>query len=360
MSLNDAVGDAPLQTAVALILFRRPDRTAKVMEGIREARPAKLFLIADGPHPGDEEETRDCESARAAAERVDWPCEVVRNYADQNLGLKTRISTGIDGVFEQVDRAIILEDDCLPHSSFFRYCDELLERYHDDDRIMHVAGSQLLDRAPGNGASYHFSRYVHIWGWGTWRRAWRHFDVGLRDWHADSKAERDRGLKQMFGDQSERRYWRYRWDNSGQIDNWDAQWSYALLARDGLAINPNRNLISNIGFGADATNAIEDPHGIGGRPLEGMHFPLAHPSSIAPDAGCDAQASRLFMHPDPTRPPALPRPALGTRLWQGTLRAGGRALDFVPKPIRPRIRHRDRRPATLLDRSTAKDRGSDL
>jgi hypothetical protein len=358
MSLNDAVGDAPLQTAVALILFRRPDRTAKVLERIREARPTKLFLIADGPHPGDGEEARDCESARAVAERVDWPCEVVRDYAKQNLGLKARVSSGIDGVFEQVDRAIILEDDCLPHSTFFRYCDELLERYRHDERIMHVAGSQLLPSPPAGGASYHCSRYVHVWGWGTWRRAWEQFDVDLVDWHARSQRDRDRRLKEMFGEESERRNWRYRWDNSRQIDNWDAQWAYAVMARGGLAINPNRNLISNIGFGTDATHAIEDPHGIGGRPLEGMSFPLIHPSTIAPDAGGDAQASRLFRHPVPM--PAPSGPALGTRIWQGTLRAGGRALDFVPEPIRPRIRHRDRRPGAVLDgSSTAKRRESD-
>ena len=332
---------AALETPVALILFRRPERTARVFERIREARPTQLFLIADGPSAGDEEEARDAEAARAVVEQVDWPCEVVRDYASENLGLKHRIPTGLGRLFERVERAIVLEDDCLPHPSFFPYCDQLLDRYADEERIVHVSGSQLLRRPP-SGAGYHFSRYVHIWGWATWRRAWRHYDVELADWHRLPDAEREARLRRLFDEESERRYWRYVWNKSAEIDNWDAQWSYVCLMRDALAINPNRNLISNVGFGSDATNALEDPFGIGGRPLEGIEFPLSHPSAIERDVEADAEASRrLFRHPDPPPPPAAWRePVERVRWW--ALRAGGRALDFVPERIRPKIRHRDR------------------
>jgi hypothetical protein len=328
-----------LETPVALIIFKRPDRTERVFEQIRRARPNRLFLIADGPHEGDIEEERGCEQARAVVEAVDWPCEVTRDFAGSNIGLKHRIPTGIDGVLGKVDRAIVLEDDCLPHPTFFRYCDELLERYAEDERIMHVAGSQLLRPPPAGSASYHFSRYVHIWGWATWRRAWRHYDVELRDWHKLDPSGREERLRGMFAEESERRYWRYVWDNSREIENWDAQWSFACLAREGLAINPNRNLISNVGFGTEATNATQDPLGIAARPLEGVRFPLAHPDSTDRDADADAAASLLFRRPEPG--PA--RQALRRRAWAATLRAGGRALDFVPARIRPRIRHRDRK-----------------
>ena len=327
-----------LQTPVAFVLFRRPDRTQRVFEAIRRVGPKRLFLIADGP--GSADEAAQCEAARAVVNDVDWPCEVTRYFATENVGLKRRLPSGLDRVFAEVDRAIVLEDDCLPHETFFRFCDGLLDRYAEEERVMHIAGSQLLGDPPPRRASYHFSRYVHIWGWATWRRAWRHFDVELREWHHLSRAQREERLREMFDDEFERRYWRYVWDRSGEIENWDAQWSYAVLARRGLAANPNRNLISNIGFGTDATNAIEDPLGIAARPLEGIRFPLDHPGSIEAYAAADASASRFFRREEPT--PARDR--LGRRVWAATLRAGGRVLDYVPEPIRPRIRHRDRKP----------------
>jgi hypothetical protein len=330
------VTTSQLETPIAFVLFRRPDRTRLIFDQIRKARPTRLFLIADGPR--DPAEASECEAARAVVEDIDWPCEVTRDFASENIGLRRRLPSGLDGVFAQVDRAIVLEDDCLPHRSFFRFCDELLERYAAEERVMHVAGSQLLRNPPAGTANYHFSRYVHIWGWATWRRAWRRFDVELGDWHKLERSERDARLESMFADQSERRYWRYVWDKSGEIENWDAQWSYAVLARQGLAANPNRNLISNVGFGEDATNAIEDPLDIAARPLEGIEFPLRHPTAIERDEAADAAASFLFRREDP----GTAKTPLRRRAWATTLRAGGRALDFVPAPIRPRIRHRDR------------------
>jgi hypothetical protein len=321
-----------METAVALILFRRPELTAQVFERIREARPPKLFLIADGPRPGDQEDARLCREARAAVEEVDWPCEVVRDFADQNLGLKRRIPSGLDGVFDRVEEAIILEDDCLPDPSFFPYCEELLERYRDDERVVHISGSQLLPKPPGRW-SYHFSRGPAVWGWATWRRAWRLFDVELTEWHAMSRRQRKTRLREMFEEEGEQRHWGFVWDNSREIDNWDAQWSYVALSREKLAIHPNRNLISNVGFGDQATNATDDPHGIARRPLQGISFPLEHPPEVSRDAEADRLASHLFRRPKHER---LRRAAYRV------LQAGGNALDYVPEPIRPKIRHRDR------------------
>jgi hypothetical protein len=321
-----------MHTAVALILFRRAEYTAMVFERIRGARPRKLFLIADGPQPGNADDARGCEQARAVVERVDWPCDVVRDFADENLGLKRRIPSGLDRVFEEVEEAIILEDDCLPHPSFFPYCEELLARYRDDERVVHISGSQLLPQPPTEG-SYHFSRGPAIWGWATWRRAWRLFDVDLTDWHALTKRERKARLRRMFEEAAEQRHWGFVWDHSPEIDNWDAQWAYVALSRGLLSINPNRNLISNIGFGEEATNATDDPLGIARRPLEGTSFPLVHPPQVRRNVAADRAASQLFRRP---------REELWQRAVYGFLRAGGRALDFVPEPIRPKIRHRDR------------------
>jgi hypothetical protein len=343
MSASETAGGPPLQTAVMFLLFRRPQQTARVFERIRDARPPKLFLIADGPRPDVVDDERECEATRAVVERVDWPCEVTRDFASGNLGMQERTVSGINRTFEQVERAIILEDDCLPHPTFFRWCEEMLERYKEDERIMHISGSQLLPQRPDNGASYHFSRYVHVWGWATWRRAWRLYDDDLTDWHSKPEAEREAQLRRMFTEESERRYWRYVWNHSEEIDTWDSLWSYAVQSRGRLVANPNTSLISNIGFGEEATNAIEDPFGIAARPLEGIRFPLTHPRSIERDAEIDARMSLLvYRHPEP---PAPPRTPVRFRVWHWALRAGGRALDFVPEQIRPRIRHRDRQPS---------------
>jgi hypothetical protein len=286
-----------MRTAVALLLFRRPEETARVFERIRHARPEKLFLIADGPRPGNDEDARGCEQARAVVEGVDWDCDVVRDFADENLGLKRRIPSGLDRVFSEAEEAIVLEDDCLPHPTFFPYCEQLLDRYRDDERIVHVAGSQLL-KSPPTGGSYHFSRYPHVWGWASWRRAWDLYDVDLSDWHSDDEAGRAARLERMFEQPDERRYWGWVWDNSAEIDNWDAQWSYVGL-NHGLSVNPNRNLISNIGFSAEATNAVADPLGIAARPLQGIELPLEHPAEIERDEEADAQASQFFRRPTP-------------------------------------------------------------
>ncbi len=321
-----------MQTAVVLILFRRPELTAKVFERIGDARPPKLFLIADGPRLGNAEDARLCEEARAVVERVDWPCDVVRDFAEQNLGLKRRIPSGLDRVFAEVREAIILEDDCLPHPSFFPYCEELLARYRDDERVVHISGSQLLPQPPTEG-SYHFSRGPAVWGWATWRRAWRLFDADLTDWHAKSRRERKAELRRMFEEEAEQRHWAFVWDHSREIDNWDAQWSYVALSRGLLSINPNRNLITNVGFGDEATNATEDPLGIARRALEGISFPLVHPPEVRRNLDADRAASQLFRRPKYER---LRRAAYHV------LQAAGDALEHVPEPIRPKIRHRDR------------------
>ena len=151
-------------TPVAFIIFNRPDTTKRVFAEIAKARPPKLLVIADGPradHPADVEK---CAAVRAIIDGVDWDCEVLKNYSDVNLGCKRRVSSGLDWVFDTVEEAIILEDDCLPHPTFFRFCEEMLEKYRDDKRIAMISGDNLQFGRKRTGYSYYFSRYPHIWG----------------------------------------------------------------------------------------------------------------------------------------------------------------------------------------------------
>lgn len=171
-----------LQTPVVFFIFDRPDTTARVFAEIARGKPPKLLLVADGPRPDHPGEAEKCAAARAVVEQVDWPCEALTDYAETNLGCRRRVSSGLDWVFATVEEAIILEDNCLPHPTFFRFCEELLERYRDDERVMRISGgNHKFGRKIGTD-SYYFTRYAHVWGWASWRRAWRYYDVNMKSW----------------------------------------------------------------------------------------------------------------------------------------------------------------------------------
>ena len=273
------------KTPVVFIVFRRPELTRQVFDRIREARPPKLFVVADGPRNSDEAEL--CRQTRALTEQVDWPCEVVRDYSDKNMGARRRISSGLDWVFAQVERAIILEDDCLPDPSFFNYCDELLERYRDDDRVFSISGDNLQRGQVRGEASYFFSNYFHGWGWATWRRVWKNYDHEMEGW----PAFRDQRLENFFSDPVEQTYWRsFLNDLSASTfytSAWDYIWMLTGWMHGGLTIQPNVNLVENTGFGVDATNTTGTGGWIASRRAESIDWPLTHPVEIAADSHAD-------------------------------------------------------------------------
>lgn len=291
------MADWQLRTPVAFIIFNRPDTTERVFREIARARPSKLLVIGDGPRPDRPGEAERVAVTRAIIERVDWDCEVLTNFSEVNLGCKRRVSSGIDWVFEQVEEAIILEDDCLPEPSFFRFCDEMLERYRDDERVALISGDNFQFGRKCGEASYYFSRYVHIWGWASWRRAWRHYDREARVWPAFRDGD---GLLRVLGKRPhEIRYWSNIMDviHAGKIDTWDYQWVLTVWARGMVSVLPQKNLISNIGFGVDATHT----HGtsvFANMVTEPMSFPLRHPHSIEPNrAADDRTANQMFSAP---------------------------------------------------------------
>jgi len=173
-----SASSSALRAPVALMIFNRADLTAQLFAAIRAARPTRLLVVADGPR--NEAERAKCQAARDVI-RVDWDCQLSTHYSDVNLGCGGRISSGIDWIFREVEEAIILEDDTLPSPTFFRFCDVLLERYRDDERIMNIGGTNAYPHAmpASRPESYFFSRYGHTQGWATWRRAWKHNDVKM-------------------------------------------------------------------------------------------------------------------------------------------------------------------------------------
>lgn len=259
-----------------LLIFNRPDLTEAVMERIRQAEPEQLFIGADGPRPGHNEDKRRCVSAREVATAVDWDCDVRTLFRDQNLGCKEAVESAITWFFQQVDSGIILEDDCRPDPSFFPYCAELLARHAEDDRIFTISGNNFQDGKQRTESSYYFSRYMHCWGWATWARAWEHYRPQLKHWE---QVKTQNWLNQIFESRRSARYWTKIFNRveADEVDSWAYIWQYHIWLQSGLNILPEQNLVENIGFGGEATHTTSSKTGC---LAESIEMPLNHPPFI--------------------------------------------------------------------------------
>lgn len=279
--------DFQMTTAVAFIIFNRPDTTELVFAEIAKAKPPKLLVVGDGARPDRPGEAERVAAARAIIKRVDWDCEVLTNFSEINLGCKRRVSSGMDWVFEQVEEAIILEDDCLPDPTFFRFCQEMLARYRHDQRVGMVIGTNFQFGHRRNDNSYYFSKYSFIWGWASWRDRWSEsYDVTMAKW----PIIRDEAwLRDMVINASEVEYWQYLFDLTyrGEIDTWDYQWFFANWLEGRSSIVPTENLISNIGHGEYATHTTQGDSHLANMARGQISFPITHPPGFFKDIQAD-------------------------------------------------------------------------
>jgi GT2 family glycosyltransferase len=278
-----------LQTPVSVFFYRRPEHLRKVMAKIREARPAVLFGVSDGPKPGNEEIQKGVEESRKVfREMIDWPCRWELLERETNLGSYLSVSRGLDWVFEEVNETIILEDDTVPDLTFFRFTAELLEKYREDERIGAVCGNNYDDSKDWTSeGSYRFTRYHHSWGWGTWKRAWKCFDREEKLLSEIPKIKKENWMKLS------RREWAY-WERSfrhtyaKKLDAWDYRWTLSLWAQGMYCIVPRVNLVRNIGFDEFATHTVErDFADLTMHRAHNMTFPLRPPTALEPDANLD-------------------------------------------------------------------------
>jgi hypothetical protein len=270
---------------IVFFVFNRPQETNIVFESIKTSKPSQLFLIADGARKESQDEER-CLEVRKIISDINWDCQVFRNYSDTNLGCKLRVSSGLDWVFSRVDDAIILEDDCLPNPSFFDFCDHLLDYYQNDDRVFSISGATFQPSSRKFSNSYYFSKYPNIWGWATWRRAWRFYDVDMKLW---SSILNEDYLTSLFPDWQVRLYWKQKFQKLYQkeIDTWDFQWIFASFIQNGLHVLPTQNLVSNIGFGKEATHTKKESK-LSRRETFEVEFPLQHPEFMIRDTQADS------------------------------------------------------------------------
>lgn len=267
---------------VAFLVFNRPDCTRRTFEAIRAARPEKLYVIADGPRESRQGEKEKCALVRKIIDDgVDWPCDVFRNYSSENLGCGARVSSGLDWAFSKCDKLIVVEDDVLPDQSFFWLCDELLDRYENDQRVGQISASPFICNQIDSPYSYIFSRYGSIWGWASWSRAWKHYSFVMDSW-AEIRESGDFRTFIPFG--MERRFKRPVYDQlrNREIDTWDLQWGYAKMSNSMLSAVSTCNLIENLGFSAEATHTFDPSQNIL-RPGR-LELPLKHPPRVLADA----------------------------------------------------------------------------
>lgn len=292
---------------VAMIFFNRPEQLKKVFETVKNARPSKLFLIQDGPRPNNESDIENVKKCRKVFDDIDWECDVVKDFSDVNLGCGKRIFTGLNKCFEQVDRLIILEDDCVASESFFPFCKEMLEKYVDNDKVGMITGMNHLNTYNAVKSDYFFARVGSIAGWATWRRTWDKVDFNM-DFLDDEETvhilkgidENDPVLGKVYSTACEKRE---TLKNGGKLSSWSTQFGIAAILNYPLIIVPRMNLMTNIGLTAESANSVKSiklvPHRM--RPLYNLKlyefdFPLKHPKYIVDDCEYDSLVNN-FMRP---------------------------------------------------------------
>lgn len=241
-----------MKKAVLFLIFNRLDTTRRVLAEIRKARPPRFYIACDGARKNREGEAEVvAELRKFVLDGIDWNCEVKTLFREENLGCGKAVSGAITWFFENEEDGIILEDDCLPNPSFFRYCEELLDYYKDNKKIMHITGSQFIPNFD-NGASYYFAKIMHCWGWASWRDRWAQYNFSLKDYEEDN-------IKNFSRNRNVQNYWLniLKKMKNEEINTWDYQWVFKIVEKDGLCINPAKNLISNIGFCESSTHTAD-------------------------------------------------------------------------------------------------------
>ena len=288
---DNFIPPGPLITPVLFMIFNRPDTTQKVFNAIKKAKPRQLFVAADGPRPDKEGEIEKCQKAREIANSVDWDCEVKTLFRGKNLGCKIAVSSAIDWFFENVEEGIILEDDCLPSQSFFWFCQELLEYYRKDTRIMHISGDNFQFGHKRGEGTYYFSKYNHIWGWATWKRAWKCFDVNMKSFE---EFKREGQINNIFRIKQQQKYWVkvFQKTYDSEIDSWDYIWTYTCFTNNGLCVLPNVNLVSNIGFSREGLHT-KDGNSIFSKMKVEEITEIIHPKFVLADQEADLFTFKL-------------------------------------------------------------------
>ena len=246
-----------MDKAVLIIIFNRPDKFRKVIASLRTVKPHKLYIAADGPRVNNKNDIIKCSETREIIKEIDWECQIKTLFHDNNVGCEKGVSSAVTWLFENEEDGIILEDDIVPDETFFYYCEKLLDYYKDDERIMHIGNNNIHDE--NSSDSYYICSIANSCGWASWRRAWKYFDLGLFKYDYDKIINK---IENRFDNEIVKRFLK---KNAFELKNnpyavWDNSWIISVMINNGMAIYPNQNLITNIGFDEEATHIKDKNH----------------------------------------------------------------------------------------------------
>jgi hypothetical protein len=317
-----------MRSAVLFLIFNRPKKTRATFACIRAARPPRLYVAADGPRPDRADDEIFCKEARAVTEQVDWPCDVHTLFRKSNLGCGVAVSSAVSWFFQHEAEGVILEDDLFIHPDFFVFCDILLEKYRSAENIMHIGGNNFQFGLQRGTASYYFSCLGHCWGWASWARAWAKYDhsmSGLRKVVSEKVPE-------LFQSGAVREHYQqvFSMTKNGRIDTWAYRWLFSRWKNNGLAANPNVNLVRNIGFSDEATHTRNASCVPAHMEVEALHGPITHPSEISRDAEADEWTASSVL----ARPGALKYVFLEEAVARLTLRGATKAFWNLAEILR--------------------------
>lgn len=277
------------KSPILLLGWTRPDKVRQSLAAIARVKPARLFVSLDGPRDSTDRVLIN-KTIALVHKSVDWPCDLQIKVADSHLGLRRAVVGGIEWFFHHVEEGIIVEDDCVGSEDFFRFCDEMLERYRSVPNILQIAGDNSVSVGRMKKTSYSFISYPHIWGWATWKRAWQKYDDGLEGW----RGHRDRGTtREVFRSRLQQKIWEPIFDrlaDDNVPDTWDWRWTASAFLERGLSIQPHRNLVSNVGFGSTATHTKRITYRSNAATTS--IFPLVHPRVVKTDRRVESQVTR--------------------------------------------------------------------
>ena len=274
-----------MNVPILFLTYQRFHTAERVFSAIQKAQPPRLYFASNAPKSSNNEEVAKVDRVRSLLDRVDWPCEVKTRFLEKHLPVKQSVSSSLDWFFEHEEQGIILEDDCLPHPDFFTFCENLLDKYATDERVFAITGNNFQKGVRRGDASYYFSRYNHVWGWASWRRAWQKSDMDMRFW---PEWKNSPAWKEFWHDPIARKYWEiilgrmYR----GKFTTWDYPWSASVWYHGGLTATPNVNLVSNIGFGQDATHTDDTGHPLANMTTNAIGE-VCHPTVVEQDGVAD-------------------------------------------------------------------------
>jgi hypothetical protein len=264
-----------LDTPILFLTYKRFGTSELVFESIKRVKPKKLYFVSNAPKNNDLEEFEKILKVRSLINQIDWDCDVKTLFREEYLEVKQSITLSISWFFSLEEKGIILEDDCVPSLSFFTFCQELLNFYENNTEVYSIGGCCFFEDLNLPDNEYRFSKHAYIWGWATWRRAWLKYDLNMVEW---PEFKNSNSFKSIFKNILVRYYWIriFNLVYTSKINTWDYQWLYSIWLNDGITIIPNRNLISNVGFGLDSNFTHDNNSLEANMKVSEVRFPLNH------------------------------------------------------------------------------------